>query len=268
MGLDLIAIAAEQIAAESGGAQMSPVSAVVESSLTAQKPFPCYPPHMRALEASSSGGEAPLEGWGAQAALPAALASKPLVKPAVGLAPPAKRVYTKRQPGRPTHTPEQKAVMARFFDFNPLPSAKEREELAKAIGLTPRAVQVWFQNRRQRHKEARETNTMRKTDNQIPLNVMPTPAVTHMPAMPTAMPTAIPTAIATEMPPTAYHRPISTVGTHNTVLLNAFASMAASSRSALPAHSLVNLLGAQATVAAGPPAYTPPYPTQAAYVEA
>ena len=35
----------------------------------------------------------------------------------------------------------------------------DREALGKALGLTARAVQVWFQNRRQRQKEAKEART-------------------------------------------------------------------------------------------------------------
>ena len=70
--------------------------------------------------------------------------------------PTGKRTYTKSAPGRPTHTTYQKAVMARFYELNKMPDAAEREALGKALGLTPRAVQVWFQNRRQRQKEAKE----------------------------------------------------------------------------------------------------------------
>ena len=75
-----------------------------------------------------------------------------------GLPPPpiGKRAYTKSAPGRPTHTAYQKAVMTRFYEFNKMPDTEEREALGKALGLTPRAVQVWFQNRRQRLKEAKE----------------------------------------------------------------------------------------------------------------
>ena len=61
--------------------------------------------------------------------------------------PPGKRMYTKSSPGRPTHSPYQKTVMARYYEFNKLPDAQEREALGKALGLTPRAVQVWFQVR-------------------------------------------------------------------------------------------------------------------------
>ena len=38
------------------------------------------------------------------------------------------------------------------YDYNKLPDAKERAALGQAVGLSARAVQVWFQNRRQRQK--------------------------------------------------------------------------------------------------------------------
>ena len=42
--------------------------------------------------------------------------------------------------------------MARYYEYNKLPDAKERAALGQAVGLSARAVQVWFQNRRQRQK--------------------------------------------------------------------------------------------------------------------
>ena len=73
------------------------------------------------------------------------------------LPPVAKRAYTKTAPRRgPSHTTYQKAVMAEFYEVNKLPDAKEQQALGEALGLSVRAVKVWFQNRRQRQKEARE----------------------------------------------------------------------------------------------------------------
>ena len=42
------------------------------------------------------------------------------------------------------------------YEYNKLPDAKERAALGQAIGLSARAVQVWFQNRRQRQKPSNE----------------------------------------------------------------------------------------------------------------
>ena len=42
------------------------------------------------------------------------------------------------------------------FQYNKLPDADERLALGKAVGLSARAVQVWFQNRRQRQKSSGE----------------------------------------------------------------------------------------------------------------
>ena len=42
------------------------------------------------------------------------------------------------------------------YEYNKLPDAKERAALGQAIGLSARAVQVWFQNRRQRQKPSTE----------------------------------------------------------------------------------------------------------------
>ena len=56
--------------------------------------------------------------------------------------PTGKRTYTKSAPGRPTHTTYQ-AVMARFYELNKMPMRPSARP-CKALGLTPRVVQVWF----------------------------------------------------------------------------------------------------------------------------
>ncbi|KAI9014931.1 hypothetical protein BC832DRAFT_546837 [Gaertneriomyces semiglobifer] len=43
-------------------------------------------------------------------------------------------------------------VLEGFFKRSQLPNAHEREELSGLTGMTPRAVQVWFQNKRQSEK--------------------------------------------------------------------------------------------------------------------
>ncbi|KAJ9053799.1 hypothetical protein DSO57_1020640 [Entomophthora muscae] len=43
----------------------------------------------------------------------------------------------------------QLAILSRVFSVTSFPSTKLREELARQLGMSPRAVQVWFQNKRQ-----------------------------------------------------------------------------------------------------------------------
>lgn len=47
-------------------------------------------------------------------------------------------------------TPAQREVLERAFDDTPFPTRATRQELASALGVTTRSVQVWFQNQRQR----------------------------------------------------------------------------------------------------------------------
>jgi len=47
---------------------------------------------------------------------------------------------------------EQLAELIKSFNDEPLPNFDQRQALAKALGMTPRSVQIWFQNRRQRLK--------------------------------------------------------------------------------------------------------------------
>ena len=47
---------------------------------------------------------------------------------------------------------EQLAVLIKSFEEEPLPNFDQRQAIAKALGMTPRSVQIWFQNRRQRLK--------------------------------------------------------------------------------------------------------------------
>ena len=47
---------------------------------------------------------------------------------------------------------EQLTVLINSFEEEPLPNFDQRQALAKMLGMTPRSVQIWFQNRRQRLK--------------------------------------------------------------------------------------------------------------------
>lgn len=57
-----------------------------------------------------------------------------------------------RRPKRCKISREQLAVLISSFEEEPLPNFDQRQGLAKLLGMTPRSVQIWFQNRRQRLK--------------------------------------------------------------------------------------------------------------------
>ncbi|GHJ90229.1 hypothetical protein NliqN6_6631 [Naganishia liquefaciens] len=56
-------------------------------------------------------------------------------------------------------TTEQLAVLEKAFDDGAKPTASTRREIAEKIGMTPRSVQVWFQNRRQKKKMMAKKNS-------------------------------------------------------------------------------------------------------------
>ncbi|KAJ3118296.1 hypothetical protein HDU96_002734 [Phlyctochytrium bullatum] len=49
---------------------------------------------------------------------------------------------------------DQLFILQEAFDNDPRPTATARKELAQRVGMTPRAVQIWFQNRRAKFKAA------------------------------------------------------------------------------------------------------------------
>lgn len=55
---------------------------------------------------------------------------------------------------------EQLTVLVASFEEEPLPDFDQRQALAKHLGLNPRSVQVWFQNRRQRLKPTTKPKTL------------------------------------------------------------------------------------------------------------
>lgn len=55
---------------------------------------------------------------------------------------------------RTRFTGEALVVLKEVFSRDQTPSARTRQELAARMDVTPRAVQVWFQNQRQRQKAA------------------------------------------------------------------------------------------------------------------
>jgi len=47
---------------------------------------------------------------------------------------------------------DQLVVLIKTFEEEPLPNFDQRQAMAKHLGMAPRSVQIWFQNRRQRLK--------------------------------------------------------------------------------------------------------------------
>ncbi|KAI9321081.1 homeobox domain-containing protein, partial [Dichotomocladium elegans] len=44
-------------------------------------------------------------------------------------------------------------ILEAVFEENPKPSAARRQSLAEELAMTPRGVQIWFQNRRAKAKQ-------------------------------------------------------------------------------------------------------------------
>lgn len=65
-----------------------------------------------------------------------------------------------RRPKRCKISREQLNVLIKSFDEEPLPNFDQRQALAKVLGMTPRSVQIWFQNRRQRLKPLQKSQSM------------------------------------------------------------------------------------------------------------
>lgn len=65
-----------------------------------------------------------------------------------------------RKKSRTKVTAEQGVVLMKSFAHDRFPSTAAREELSRALEITPRSVQVWFQNQRQ--KTRNEAKGLRK----------------------------------------------------------------------------------------------------------
>ena len=63
---------------------------------------------------------------------------------------------------------EQLAVLIKSFEEEPLPNFDQRQAIAKALGMTPRSVQIWFQNRRQRSKAQAQAPPLSPRTNIMP----------------------------------------------------------------------------------------------------
>lgn len=54
-------------------------------------------------------------------------------------------------------TPEQLRLLEKTYEQEKIPSQTLREELAQKLGMTPRRVQVWFQNKRAKERRMRKS---------------------------------------------------------------------------------------------------------------
>ncbi|KAI9290938.1 homeobox, partial [Neoconidiobolus thromboides FSU 785] len=50
------------------------------------------------------------------------------------------------------HSPEQIKYLEEYYHTDPKPDVHARSKISETIKLSPRAVQVWFQNRRAKSK--------------------------------------------------------------------------------------------------------------------
>ena len=66
----------------------------------------------------------------------------------------------KRRGPRTTIKAKQLEILKTCFDQNPKPTRLMREQLAKETGLPMRVIQVWFQNKRSKHKRIHQMQYM------------------------------------------------------------------------------------------------------------
>ncbi|XP_038904725.1 homeobox-leucine zipper protein GLABRA 2-like [Benincasa hispida] len=74
--------------------------------------------------------------------------------------------HVKRRKKYHRHTTEQIREMEALFKESPHPDEKQRQQLSKRLGLSPRQVKFWFQNRRTQIKaiQERHENTLLKAE--------------------------------------------------------------------------------------------------------
>ncbi|KAF8167645.1 hypothetical protein B0H34DRAFT_792351 [Crassisporium funariophilum] len=81
--------------------------------------------------------------------------------------------YAKYQHARPDRkrpfNNEYTPVLEKYFDLNAYPSALDRLALAGKSGMTPRQIEVWFQNHRKRAKQ--QGKTLKRLTSESPLHL-------------------------------------------------------------------------------------------------
>lgn len=63
---------------------------------------------------------------------------------------------------------EQVGILETVFTKNAHPDRKQREALGEALGMTPKSVQIWFQNKRAKEKaKERQKVTLERSDSKF-----------------------------------------------------------------------------------------------------
>ncbi|KAM0676539.1 hypothetical protein BDAP_000459 [Binucleata daphniae] len=70
----------------------------------------------------------------------------------------------KKKRFRTVMTFKQLKTLYYYYKINSFPDANLRENIAKSLAMTPRCVQVWFQNQRQKEKNERRNQKTDKED--------------------------------------------------------------------------------------------------------
>lgn len=79
-------------------------------------------------------------------------------------------------PARAHYRVEQIEGLEAAYEVNAYPTRQDREELAEVLSITPRRVQVWFQNKRSRYRDVgRQQQRSRPVSSPEPEDVVETP---------------------------------------------------------------------------------------------
>lgn len=97
-------------------------------------------------------------------------------------APPISPATTTEEPAikkkRKRADADQLKVLNEVYARTAFPSTEERNALAKQLGMSPRSVQIWFQNKRQSMRQTNRQSTTASSHCQAPYSGTP-PATTH-----------------------------------------------------------------------------------------